>query len=131
MLQVIELDFKKDILLWYENPKSIEVINKLKEKIKLWIELPLVNVFLINNWSYSLCPITKIKGLNWINYIDWWHHRSIAYFQELWKMKVKLILKPNMPIHMLQEWYIDITKISLINQPELLEYKQSIFWNYY
>ncbi len=128
-MNIIEIDFKKDKLLWFENPKSKQVIESLIKAIKLNTQLPLFNVFELGKNVYSLCPKTEIE-VNWNKFRDGWHHRSIAYYLTKWKIEVNLIEKPILPCRMLQQWYMDIRDIKIVEDNSEYKKRKERYWNY-
>ena len=128
-MNIIKIDFNKDILLWFENPKSQEVINSLIEAIKADTKLPLFSVFEVEKNIYSLCPQTKIE-VNWESFRDGGHHRAIAYYLSKWYVKAKLIPKPGLPVYMLQQWHTDIRKIDIVSNIEEYFKRKKRYWNY-
>ena len=114
MSEIIQLDFSKDILFWYETPKSRQVIDSLKQAIMQNIDLPLFYVFKIWDNSYSLSLNNKIF-VNWTEYRDGGHHRAIASYEVSNSVLAILIDKEVHPVYMLQSWYIDITKIPVVD----------------
>ena len=129
MWKIIEFDYNKHELYWYENPKSKEVISSLTEAIKQWIKLPLFEVFEFEPNKFSLNPRKSIN-IDWKSFVDGWHHRAIAYLR-LWKVfPVKLVDIPNIPVHMLQRGYINIKNIKIIEDKKEYIKRKKRYKNY-
>jgi len=129
MWEVIHFDYNKIDLFWFETPKSNEVIDSLIKAIKSWVELPLFHVFEFEEWKFSLSPKEKII-VNWKEFVDWWHHRAIAYLKTNIVFPVIKTDKPLMPVHMLQRWYINIKDIPLVDSYDEYLKRSNRYWNY-
>jgi len=130
-MSIIKIDFSKDVLLWFETPKSKQVIDSLIKAIQVNTSLPLFNVFSINENFYSLCPYTSIE-VNWEYVLDWWHHRAIAYYLTKWYVYANLIdkPKPSLSFNRPREWYIDIKTIPIIDNEEQYQKRIKRYKNY-
>ena len=128
-MSIIKIDFTQDKLLWFENPKSRQVIDSLIKAIKINTVLLLFNVFKIEENVYSLCPKTEIQ-VNDVSFRNGWLHRAIVFYLSKWFLNANLIERPILPCRMFQQWYFDIKKIKIVDDEDEYLKRSKRYWNY-